>query len=82
MTGGIDDGAILLEEPVEIGPTDTSLTLNMKCFEAAIRSSSVATRTGRGRPRATRARSWQAEVFREAPLPAGGIRDALEPLSH
>lgn len=38
MTAGIDDGAILLEEPVAITSIDTSLTLNMKCFEAAVRS--------------------------------------------
>ena len=38
MTSSIDEGEILLEEPVDIGPDDTSLTLNMKCFEGAIRS--------------------------------------------
>ncbi len=38
MTSGVDEGAILLEEPVDISPDDTSLSLNMKCFEAGIRS--------------------------------------------
>lgn len=33
---GIDDGDILVQEPVTIEAEDTSLTLNTKCFEAGI----------------------------------------------
>lgn len=38
LSEGIDEGDILIEEPVEISPDDTALTLNAKCFEAGIAS--------------------------------------------
>ena len=38
MTARVDAGPILLEEPVALDGGDTSLTLNTKCYEAAIRS--------------------------------------------
>ena len=38
VTPGIDDGAILLEEPVELADSETSFSLNIKCAEAALRS--------------------------------------------
>ena len=36
MTGGLDEGPVLLERSVHVDATDTSLTLNTRCFEAAI----------------------------------------------
>ncbi|SLN22482.1 Dimodular nonribosomal peptide synthase [Roseivivax jejudonensis] len=38
IEGGVDEGDILAAQAVEIGPRDTALTLNMKCFEAAFAS--------------------------------------------
>ena len=38
IADGIDDGVVLEREPVEIRSDDTALTLNTKCYEAAIRS--------------------------------------------
>lgn len=38
MTRMVDGGPILLNEPVEITSDDTAVTLNVKCFEAALRS--------------------------------------------
>ncbi|MEQ9692716.1 MupA/Atu3671 family FMN-dependent luciferase-like monooxygenase [Shimia sp. SDUM112013] len=38
MTAGADKGGILLQRKFEITPTDTALTLNTKCYEAAIES--------------------------------------------
>jgi len=38
MTAGIDEGDVLLQKPVEIGPADTALSLNTKCFQAGIES--------------------------------------------
>jgi natural product biosynthesis luciferase-like monooxygenase protein len=38
MTRLVDGGPILLDEPVDITSADTALTLNMKCFEAALLS--------------------------------------------
>lgn len=36
LTGRIDAGDVLVQVPVAIDPDDTALTLNAKCFEAAI----------------------------------------------
>ena len=36
LTAGVDEGDILVPVPVEIAPDDTSLNLNLKCYEAAI----------------------------------------------
>lgn len=38
MTGGVDEGAILEQREFDIRPDDTALTLNTRCFEAAIDS--------------------------------------------
>jgi natural product biosynthesis luciferase-like monooxygenase protein len=38
ITEGVDEGDVLEREPVEIAPDETALTLNAKCYEAAIRS--------------------------------------------
>ncbi len=38
ITAGIDAGEILWQEPVAIAADDTALTLNARCFEAAMRS--------------------------------------------
>ncbi|SIS53484.1 natural product biosynthesis luciferase-like monooxygenase domain-containing protein [Roseivivax lentus] len=38
MEEGVDRGDILVARSVEIGPEDTALTLNMKCFAAALDS--------------------------------------------
>ncbi|MBL4915898.1 LLM class flavin-dependent oxidoreductase [Tabrizicola sp. DMG-N-6] len=38
MTGGVDEGAILEQRIFDIHPDDTALTLNTRCFEAAIDS--------------------------------------------
>ncbi|MFN4170900.1 MAG: MupA/Atu3671 family FMN-dependent luciferase-like monooxygenase, partial [Pseudorhodobacter sp.] len=38
MTGGVDEGAILEQRIFDIRPDDTALTLNSRCFEAAIDS--------------------------------------------
>ncbi|SFD71796.1 MupA/Atu3671 family FMN-dependent luciferase-like monooxygenase [Roseivivax sediminis] len=38
IEGGVDEGDILAARAVDIGPRDTALTLNMKCFEAALAS--------------------------------------------
>ncbi|MDZ4094726.1 MAG: formyltransferase family protein, partial [Paracoccaceae bacterium] len=38
ITGGIDEGDILDQRLFDIAPTETALTLNTKCFEAAIDS--------------------------------------------
>ena len=39
MSSGVDEGEILIQEPVAIDPdVDTALTLNTKCYEAGIRS--------------------------------------------
>lgn len=38
MTGGIDEGDVLEQRTFDIAPHDTALTLNTRCFEAAIDS--------------------------------------------
>ncbi len=38
MAARVDEGDVLIEEPVEISPGDTALTLNAKCYEAGMRS--------------------------------------------
>ncbi|MFN4156889.1 MAG: MupA/Atu3671 family FMN-dependent luciferase-like monooxygenase [Gemmobacter sp.] len=38
MTGGVDEGAILVQRVFPIAPDDTALTLNTRCFEAAVES--------------------------------------------
>ena len=38
MTAGIDDGDVLIRQPVEIAADDTALSLNTKCFQAGIES--------------------------------------------
>lgn len=38
MVAGVDEGAVLEQRLFAIAPTDTALTLNTKCFEAAIDS--------------------------------------------
>ena len=38
MEGGIDEGDILVQEPVEIAPSETAMTLNAKCYAAALAS--------------------------------------------
>lgn len=38
MVAGVDEGAILAQTLFDIAPNDTALTLNTKCFEAAINS--------------------------------------------
>lgn len=36
--GGVDEGPVLLRVPVEVAPDDTALTLNARCWEAALQS--------------------------------------------
>lgn len=38
IEGGVDEGAILVDRRFPIAPTDTALTLNTRCFEAALDS--------------------------------------------
>ncbi|MDX1780743.1 MAG: formyltransferase family protein, partial [Thalassovita sp.] len=38
IEGGIDEGDILVQRHFDIAPTDTALTLNTRCYEAAIES--------------------------------------------
>src|SRR5258706_3358082 len=38
MTGQVDAGAVLRRHPIEITPDETALTLNAKCYDAALRS--------------------------------------------
>ena len=38
MVAGVDEGAVLEQRLFEIAPNETALTLNTKCFEAAINS--------------------------------------------
>lgn len=38
MTAGVDEGNILVERTFDIRPDDTALTLNTRCFEAAVES--------------------------------------------
>ena len=38
ITGGVDEGAILVQRRFAIAATDTALTLNTRCFEAALDS--------------------------------------------
>ena len=38
IEGGIDEGDILVQRSFDIAPTETALTLNTRCFEAAIDS--------------------------------------------
>ncbi|MGQ0565320.1 MAG: MupA/Atu3671 family FMN-dependent luciferase-like monooxygenase [Gemmobacter sp.] len=38
MTAGVDEGAILAQSMFDIGPEETALTLNTRCFEAAVDS--------------------------------------------
>jgi len=38
IEGGVDEGDILAERSFDIAPTDTALTLNTRCFEAALDS--------------------------------------------
>ncbi|WP_338053333.1 MupA/Atu3671 family FMN-dependent luciferase-like monooxygenase [Pseudorhodobacter turbinis] len=38
MVAGVDEGAILEQRLFDVAPDDTALTLNTKCFEAAIES--------------------------------------------
>lgn len=41
MNGRVDSGDILAQEEVDIAPDDTSLSLNIKCYDAALRSFAV-----------------------------------------
>ena len=38
ISGGVDEGPVLLRVPVQIAPDDTALTLNARCWEAALSS--------------------------------------------
>ena len=38
MTGQVDAGAILIQQPIEIAADETALTVNAKCYDAALRS--------------------------------------------
>lgn len=38
MAAGVDEGSILVERTFDIAPDDTALTLNTRCFEAAVES--------------------------------------------
>jgi folate-dependent phosphoribosylglycinamide formyltransferase PurN len=79
MTTGVDEGEVLEREPVDIAADETALTLNTKCYEAAIRSrrarcAGTAPRTssrgscGRCSTASTRTRSaWPRRCSRTAP---------------
>jgi amino acid adenylation domain-containing protein/non-ribosomal peptide synthase protein (TIGR01720 family) len=53
MIGQVDAGAILIQQPIEIAADETALTLNAKCYDAALRSFAALVAdlaTGRARP--------------------------------
>ena len=74
METGVDEGAILEQRLFDIAPGETALTLNTKCFEAAIDSfSAVLTALESGASGQSQDLS-QRRVYRRADRPAAAAR--------
>jgi natural product biosynthesis luciferase-like monooxygenase protein len=74
MVAGVDEGAILEQRLFDITPADTALTLNTKCFEAAIDSfSAVLTALETGAAGLPQDLSLRSE-FHRADRPAAAAR--------
>jgi natural product biosynthesis luciferase-like monooxygenase protein len=72
---GIDDGPILVQRSFDIAPDDTALTLNTRCFEAALESfpellDLLAAGPAEGTPQDLSRRTWHGRHDR----PAGAAR--------
>ncbi len=71
IDGGVDEGAILEQRLFEIAPDDTALTLNAKCFAAAIDSfGAVIDQLETGNPQGTPQDFTNRQVFARADRPA------------
>ncbi|RUS60149.1 LLM class flavin-dependent oxidoreductase [Pseudorhodobacter sp. E13] len=74
MVAGVDEGAILEQRLFDIAPTETALTLNTKCFEAAIDSfPAVLTALETNAPGVAQDLSLRSE-YRRADRPAAAAR--------
>ncbi|ETX30431.1 MupA/Atu3671 family FMN-dependent luciferase-like monooxygenase [Roseivivax isoporae] len=80
IAGGVDEGDILVARAVDIGPADTALTLNMKCFEAALESfDALVAELERGAPDAMPQDLSRRSYHARADRPAGqGVLDPAE----
>ncbi|MBD3765800.1 MAG: LLM class flavin-dependent oxidoreductase, partial [Rhodobacterales bacterium] len=76
IEGGIDEGRLLVTRDFAIAPDDTALTLNTRCWEAALDSFpdliAALERTEGGTPQDLTRRSWHGRDDRPA---AGGLID-------
>ncbi|MFY0682133.1 MAG: LLM class flavin-dependent oxidoreductase [Thalassovita sp.] len=71
IEGGIDEGDILVQRHFDIAPRDTALTLNTRCFEAAIDSfPDLADALATGAPERTKQDLSQRSYFGLAHRPA------------
>lgn len=72
---GIDDGNLLKQVPIEIAPNETALTLNAKCYEAAIAAfSELITELATGTVIQTPQDLSQRTYFSRSHKPQGGMQ--------
>ncbi len=74
MVAGVDEGAVLEQRLFEIAPTDTALTLNTKCFEAAIDSFPAVLTALETNARGMAQDLTQRSEYRRADRPAAAAR--------
>ncbi|WP_338151105.1 formyltransferase family protein [Roseivivax marinus] len=81
IEGGVDEGDILVERAVDIAPDDTALTLNLRCFEAALGSfDALLAALGTGAPERVPQDLSRRRVHRRADRPDGqGVLDVTRP---
>ncbi len=71
IEGGVDEGDVVAEETFEIAPEETCLTLNTRCYEAAIASfEGLADQLGRGEPTRRAQDLTQRQYFGKFDRPA------------
>ena len=83
MSGGVDEGEIVLQAMFDIAPDDTALTLNTRCFEAAVDSFPTLLRALEGGlpDRRVQDLSQRSLHLRAARPPAAGRIDFAQPAS-
>ncbi|MGB3278258.1 MAG: formyltransferase family protein, partial [Pseudorhodobacter sp.] len=74
MVAGVDEGAILEQRLFDIAPNETALTLNTKCFEAAIESFPAVLTALESKSPGTPQDLTQRRVFARADRPAAAAR--------
>ncbi|SEK20486.1 natural product biosynthesis luciferase-like monooxygenase domain-containing protein [Roseivivax marinus] len=81
IEGGVDEGDILVERAVDIAPDDTALTLNLRCFEAALGSfDALLAALGTGAAERVPQDLSRRRVHRRADRPDGqGVLDVTRP---